>query len=102
MGHDIYGIKTEDTTGEFPSLKKHVAYLRRSCFSEERIVIYKALNADKHYASASGLGTWQMFNKNKLKNALETLDDRFIDQKKFIQDCLNNLDKKDEIAIVFG
>lgn len=111
MGHDIYAIKTEDTKGEFPELSKKVAYLRRSCFCVDRGVIYKVLKAEKHYGGVSGNGAWQNFNKSQLNNALEKLGDSginpnsgyfgYVDQKEFIQNCLKNLDEKEEIVIGF-
>lgn len=100
MGHDIFAIKTDDTKGEFPNLKKDVACLRRSCFSEDKALIYRALNAMKHYGLTSGRGTWEFFDKTRLEKALDILT-MYPDQRKFVENCLKNLDETGKIAIVF-
>lgn len=97
MGHDIFALK-KNFEGE-------VAYLRRGAFNSLNAIIYKALEATKHYGEFSGLGTDEKFNKERLDKAMSYLislnNPELTNEIKFITDCLANLDENNEIIIGF-
>lgn len=98
MGHDIAAFK-KDFEGE------EVAYLRRDAFSSLNSIIYKALEATKHYGGVSGLGGNEKFSKERLDKAMSYLisinNSELTNEIKFITDCLANLDENNEVIIGF-
>ena len=97
MGHDIFGFKTKRS-------RTQVAYLRRSAWNSLGRKIYEALEAEKFDGGCSGIGDKETFTKAQLLEALDYLrDDEDLEpERDFINDCLANLNAKNEIVILFG
>lgn len=98
MGHDIYGFKNHGKPDE-----TEVAYLRRSAFNSKCFEIYNALDAQDCNGFSSGNGDGRLFSEEKLKRALAYLKDEedLEPERKFIADCLANLDENGQIYVGF-
>ena len=96
MGHDISGCRTTDKENE-------IAYLFRGAFDFFNNIIYIALNCRDCSGVVSGNGSKREFTKEELLKALEYLGDQenFGPERKFLNDCLENIDKDGKILVKF-
>ena len=100
MGHDIFGFRTTDKENK-------IAYLRRGAFDCFNCIIYIVLNCSDCSGGVSGNGSKREFTKEELLNALERLGDiedfegEFERERKFLNDCLENIDKDGKILVKF-
>ena len=96
MGHDISGYKTTDKENE-------VAYLRRGAFNDLNSEIYNALNCHDCSGGVSGNGSEREFTKDELIKALEYLGNKeeLEPERKFVADCLANIDESGKILVGF-
>jgi len=96
MGHDIFGFRTTDKENK-------IAYLRRGAFDCFNCIIYIVLNCSDCSGGVSGNGSKREFTKEELLKALEYLGDQenFGPERKFLNDCLENIDKDGKILVIF-
>lgn len=96
MGHDISGFKTNET-------KDEIAYLRRGAFHNLNGAIYNALGCRECNGGMSGNGKERLFSKEELIKALVFLGEKeyYEPERKFITDCLANIDKDENVLIGF-
>ena len=96
MGHDISGYKTTDKENK-------IAYLRRGAFNGLNSEIYNALNCHDCSGGVSGNGSEREFTRDELLKALEYLGDNedLEPERKFVNDCLENLDENGKILVGF-
>ena len=96
MGHDISGFKTNDTENE-------IAYLRRGAFNELKSTIYNALDCHECNGGVSGNGSEREFSKDELIKAFDFLgvDEDYEPERKFISDCLANVDENGNVLVGF-
>ena len=100
MGHEISGYRTTDKENE-------IASFYRGAFDLFNFVIYMALNSLDCSGGVSGNGSKREFTKEELLNALERLGDiedfegEFERERKFLNDCLENIDEDGKILVKF-
>lgn len=96
MGHDISGFKTTDKENE-------IAYLRRCAFNDLNSVIYDALDCHECNGGVSGNGQEREFTEKELTKALDYLgsNEAYEPERKFIQDCLANVNENGKIIVGF-
>ena len=97
MGHDISGFKTNDTENE-------IAHLRRIAFDNLNGTIYNALDCQECNAGVSGNGNKRQFSKEELIKALDFLgtNEDYHPERKFIVDCLENIDENGNVLVWFS
>lgn len=100
MGHDISGYKTTDKENE---VSYEVAYLGRGAFNHLNSEIYNALNCRDCSDGESGNRSEREFTKDELIKALEYLGNKkeLEPERKFITDCLENIDENGKILVRF-
>jgi hypothetical protein len=98
MGHDISAYANYLTEEE-----TEVAYLRKNMTNPFKNEIYKALDCEACNAGVSGNGSVRVFLKQDLLSALKYLGDNpdLEPERKFIHDCLANLDELESIIVGF-
>lgn len=96
MGHEISGYRTTDKENE-------IASFYRGAFDLFNFVIYMALNCLDCSGGVSGNGSKREFTKEELLKALEYLGDEeyFGRERKFLNDCLENIDEDGKILVKF-
>lgn len=95
MGHDIYA---------YPKPAKESAYLRRGAFNDDARTIYRLLDAAEYDAGVSGDGSWAIFYRDQLEQAIsraeaENAED---DIKSFLKSALESDPGDDGVLIHFG
>lgn len=86
--------------------KKEVAYLNRGAFNPLNGEIYDALRAQDFNNGCSGNGEKKIFTATQLQGALDHINERnskgqLDPEKKFLEDCLANLDSAGCVEIRF-
>jgi hypothetical protein len=96
MGHDISGYKITDKENE-------IAYLGRNAYDGLNVEIYNSLNCLHCSGGVSGNGSEMDFTKEELLKALEYLGDNenLEPERKFVKDCLENIDEDSKILVRF-
>lgn len=96
MGHQISAYHPVDK-------KKEVAYLGRSAFSPHSSQMYFALKCLEFYAGSNGIGDEREFTQAELLAAMDYLkgNEELYEERKFISDCLDNIEDGGTILISF-
>jgi hypothetical protein len=91
MGHDITAYNLDKIT----SLR--IRMMHKKSIKKE---IYECLDAEEYYNSVSGNGSGRLFDRENILDALNKA--KSDDVKNFLNECLNNIEKDEQLFIIFS